>query len=133
MKAGAGSIVLVLAALGFAAGSQVSPYEETLKQAIESFETIGATLKKIDDEASAVAAKPALRKSAEAFLAARARAAKLPPPEKEEKVRLEKQYKPKLDEAMKKMLAEARRVNLIDGGKDALKEISGILKKDSKQ
>ena len=132
MKARAGSIVVVLATLSFAAASQVSPYEETLKQAIEGFEKIGATLRKIDDEASAAAAKPELRKSADAFLDARAKAAKMQPPEKAEKVRLEKQYKPKLEEAMKKMFTEVRRVEFIDGGKEALREISGVLKKDSK-
>ena len=132
MKTRLGSVALLLAGMSFAAASQTSPYEETLKQAIESFEKIGATLRKIDDEASAAAAKPELRKSAEAFLAARAKAAKMQPPEKAEKVRLEKQYKPKLEEAMKKMFTEVRRVELIDGGKEALKEISGVLKKDSK-
>ena len=49
---------------------------------------------------------------------------------RDEKTRLEKLYKPKLEEALKKMFGEVRRVEGIPGGKDALKEIAGVLKKD---
>lgn len=132
MKARALSVGILMAALSFAGAAQVSPHEEALKQAVESVEKIGATLKKIDDEASANAAKPELRKSAASFLEARARGEKMQQPEKAEKRRLEKLYKPRLDEAMKKMSTEALRVDNIPGGKEALKEISGVWKKDGK-
>ena len=132
MKTRAWSLGIVLVGVGFAVGAQDSPYEQALQQVVESFDKIGVTLKTIVDEESAAAAKPDLRKSAASFLEARAKAAKMPPPEKVEKVRLEKLYKPKLEAAMKKMFTEARRVEAIPGGKDALKEISAVLKKDGK-
>jgi hypothetical protein len=132
MKTPVGSICILLLAAGFASGTQGSPYEQALQQVVESFDKIAMSLKSIVDEESAAAAKPELRKSAASFLDARTKAAKLPPPEKDEKARLEKLYKPKLEASMKKMFTEVRRVEAIPGGKDALKEISAVLKKDSK-
>ncbi|MSQ95944.1 MAG: hypothetical protein EXR98_15510 [Gemmataceae bacterium] len=132
MSKPAWSIVIVALAVGFVGASQDSPYEKVLQQAVDSISTIGTTLKTITDEDSAGAAKPVLRKSANGFFDARARAAKMQPPEKDEKARLEKQFKTKLEKAMKAMFEEIRRVELIPGGKDALKEIAGVLKKDSK-
>jgi hypothetical protein len=125
--------VLLLASTGLVAAAQGSPYEQTLKQAIESFDKIAVTLKTIMDEETAAAAKPNLKKAATAFLEARARAAKLQPPEKDEKARLEKEFKAKLEESMRKVFTEVRRVEAIPGGRDALKEISAVLKKDSKE
>ena len=120
-------------AAAWVAAAQASPYEKALAQVLDSFDKIGATLKTIVDEESAGAAKPALRKSADAFVDARAKAAKLQPPDKEEKLRLEKLFKPKIEEALKKMTIQVRRVELVPGGKEALKEIAGVLKKDDKK
>lgn len=125
-------ILIALAAIGIGHAGEGSAYEKSLQQVVESFTKIGTSLRAIVDEDSAQAAKPELRKAADDFLAARAKAEKMQPPEKDEKVRLEKMYKAKLEEAMKKMFTEVRRVELIPGGKDALKEISSILKKDTK-
>jgi hypothetical protein len=127
----AGCIGLVIASLALL-GAGESPYEKTLKAMIGAVDSIGITLKGISDEDTAQAAKPALRKANDAFVDARTMAGKLPPPEKEEKTRLEKIYKPKLEESLKRMFSETRRVELIPGGKDALKEIAGVLKKDEK-
>lgn len=132
MKSRAWSALILLLALGFVVAQEGSPYEQALQKVVDSFEKIGASLKTIVDEDSATAAKPELKKAANTFLEARAKAEKMQPPEKDEKVRLEKLFKPKLEEAMKKMFTEVRRVELIPGGKDALKEIAGVLKKDRK-
>lgn len=132
MRKRAWSVGVVVLAAAVAGAGEASPHEQALRQVIDSFEKIGAKLKTITDEESAAASKPDLRKSADAFLAARAKAAKLQPPEKDEKARLEKQLKPRLEKAMKAMFEEIRRVEVIPGGKDALKEIAGVLKKDSK-
>jgi hypothetical protein len=132
MKIRAWSAGILLVALGLAGAGQDSPYEKALKQAVESFEKIGATLKKIDDKASADAARPDLKAAAASFLEARAKAEKLQQPEKDEKARLEKLYKSRLDEAMKLVHTQAIRVVNIRGGREALKEIEGVLKKDSK-
>jgi hypothetical protein len=133
MKLRAGSIAVLLLALGVAVAGEGSPYEKAIQKMIGSLDEIAVTLKTIKDEDSAGAAKPELRKSADVWVETRAKAAKLQPPEKDEKTRLEKLYKPKLEEAMRKMFVEVRRVESIPGGKDALKEISGVLKKDEKK
>jgi hypothetical protein len=127
------AIFFWLATAAWIVAAQGSPYEQALQQGVDGLEKIGTTLKTIVDEESAAAAKPALRKSADAFVESKAKAAKLPPPEKEEKARLEKQFKPKFDEAIKKMNTEIRRVESIPGGKEALKEIAHALKKDDKK
>jgi hypothetical protein len=132
MKARILGMLIVFGAFSFANAGEGSVYEKSLQQVLDSFDKIGVSLKTIVDEESAMAAKPELRKAADNFVAARAKADKLQPPEKDEKVRLEKKFKAKLEESMKKMFTEARRVELIPGGKEALKEITGILKKDSK-
>ena len=132
MKTRAWSIGIVLVSLSFVNAQDGSPYEKALQKVVDSFEKIATSLKTIVDEDSAAAAKPELKKAATTFLETRAGAAKLDPPEKAEKLRLEKTYKPKLEAAMKKMFSEVIRVNAIPGGKDALKEISGVLKKESK-
>ena len=50
---------------------------------------------------------------------------------KEEKERLVKLYKTKLDQTLKKLFVEIQRVSVITGGKEALMEIAGVLKKDA--
>ena len=132
MKRRAGSIGIVLAALAFLGAGEGSPYEKTLQQMIASADSIGKTLKTIMDEDTAMASKPDLRKANTTWVEARDKAAKLEPPERDEKIRLEKLYKPKLEEALKTMFSEIRRVEVIPGGKDALKGIAGVLKKDGK-
>ena len=132
MKTHAWSIAIILVALGFVGADGVSPYEQTIQKMIGNLETISGELKKIVDEESAAAAKPELRKAAAEWIETRAKADKLDPPEKAEKLRLEKLYKPKLEDALKKMFTEKGRVEVIPGGKDALKEIAGVLKKDGK-
>jgi len=128
----AGSIAIVFVAFALLGAGNGSPYEKALLQMIGSLDSIGTKLKTIIDEDSALAAKPALRKAADTWVDGRTKAEKLEPPERDEKTRLEKLYKPKLEDALRKMFTEIRRVENIPGGKDALKEISGVLKKDSK-
>jgi hypothetical protein len=127
------SIGIAFIAWGFAAAGEESPHEQAIVKMLGSLDKISATLKKIVDEESALAAKPELRKEAAIWVEARAKARKLQPPEKAEKVRLEKMYKLKVEESLKKLFTEKTRVELIEpGGKDALKEIAGVFKKDEK-
>jgi hypothetical protein len=133
MKARAGCVVLMIAAVGAALAGEGSPHEKAIQQMIGNLDEIAKSLKTIIDEETADAAKPDLRKSAKAWVDTRARAAKMPPPEKDEKVRLERLYKPKIEESMRKMFIEVRRVENIPGGKEALKEIAIVLKKDEKK
>jgi hypothetical protein len=124
---------IVLVAGGFVLAAKGSPHEQALNQALDSFESINKTLESIKDEESAGTAKPALKKAADSYLEARAKGDKLPPPEKEEKDRLAKIYKPKFNKAMEQMSIQIRRVELVPGGKEALKEIAPVLKKEAKK
>lgn len=128
----AGSLGIVLFTFIVLAAGEGSPHEKIMQDMIGAFDAIAASLKTITDEDTATAAKPALKKGNDAFVDARKRAAKLPAPEKDEKIRLEKLYKPKIEESLKKMNMEITRVEMVPGGKDALKEIAGVLKKDGK-
>jgi hypothetical protein len=129
---GLGIGFLVMTA-GFVLAGEDSPHEQSIKQMLKGFDEISTVLKKIESEETAVAAKPDLRKLSDTWIEQRGKAAKLPPPEREEKARLTKLYKPKLDQAMRKLFTEVVRVEAIPGGKDAVKEISGVLKKDEKR
>ena len=118
--------VLLVAALG-------SPsHEQLAEKMLASLDKITMVLKGIEGDDAAKDAKPELRKAADSWIEARAQAGKLPPPEKDEKERLVKIYRPKIDATLKKMFIEIQRVSVIPGGKDALKEIAGVLKKDEK-
>jgi hypothetical protein len=123
---------IVLIACGIGTAGEPSRHEELVKAMLASLDQIGKTLKAIDVEDAAKAAKPELRKAADAYVEARNQAQKLPPPEKDEKERLARLYRLKIDESVKKMLVEVQRVSIIPGGRDALKEIEGVLKKDGK-
>lgn len=133
MKRRAGSTGLALVALAIVGAAGSSPHEKVIQEMIGSMDSIGVTLKTIIDEDTASAAKDPLRKAAKVWIEARVRAAKLQPPEREEKTRLEKVYKPKLEDSLRKMFTEVRRVENIPGGKEALKEIAGVLKKDEQK
>lgn len=126
------SVGIILVALGIAAAGEGSPHEQVIQKTLGTLDAIAAELTKIVDEESAVAAKPELRKAATTWAEIQARAKKLQPPDKDEKARLEKLYKPKIDETLKKLLIQKVRVEVIPGGKDALKEISSVLKPDGK-
>lgn len=124
--------MLTLFSVACVVAGEASPYEKALEKVVQSFDKISDSLKTIIDEDSANTAKPELRKAADAFIAVRAKADQMQPPEKDEKIRLEKLFKPKMDASMKRMFTEMVRVELIPGGKEALKEISGVLKKPAK-
>ena len=126
------SVAIFLIALGFAAAGEGSPHEQVIQKTLGTLDSITAELTKIMDEDTALAAKPELRKVAKEWAETQAKAKKMQPPEKAEKLRLEKLYKPKIDESMKKLRGQTTRVEVIPGGKDALKEISSILKPDGK-
>lgn len=123
-----GAFVLFAVGLTASAG-EPSPHEDVLRQMIAQLDVISGTLTKIADEDTAKAAHPELRKAAEAWTVARTKAAKLPPPERKEKDRLAKEYRPKLEASLKKLFEQVARVQSVPGGRDALQEIRGVLAK----
>src|SRR5882672_11649643 len=77
------------------AGGEPS-HEDVVKQMLAGLDKIAMTLTTITNEESAEAAKPGLRKAAKDWVELRAKVEKLPPPPREEKDRLDKEYKEKL-------------------------------------
>ncbi len=110
--------------------AQESRYEEIVKQTVGLIDQIHGVLKTIEDGASADAARVELRKAAEKWVEVRRKEKELPPPERTEKDRLAKLAKDlKIREKVARLLGQVRRVEGIPGGRQALDEISGVLKK----
>jgi hypothetical protein len=120
---------LVLAAILSvpARGGDNAAFEAVLKDMLATMDKLTATLAAVKDEATAKAARPELQKDAQHFVAIRKKAETIRPPNKEEKEKLEKEYRPKLFESQKKLFAEIARVGAVPGGKEALKELSEFL------
>src|SRR4051794_32879495 len=113
--------------------SQDARFEDVLKSMLGTMDQITKTLSGITDEDTAKAARPELKKSAEEWQAVRKKAEHLPPPSKEEKDRLAKEYKKKLEDSQKKLFEEISRVQGVPGGKAALLEVSKVLGKQPKK
>lgn len=121
-----------LALIGLAAAGEASAHDDVIKKMLLTLDKISTTLESITTQESADAAKPELQKSTKEWLAVRAKAEKLPPPSREQKERLDKEYKGKLEAAQKKLAGEVIRVKNIPGGPEALKEIRSVLVKQMK-
>jgi len=119
-----GTVLLTL--LPASAGEE-SPHEEALKAMLKSLDKMTTALAGVKDGETAEAARPDLKKAVDGWTMARARADKLPPPEPAEKERLAKQYKGKMDAALKKLLTEVGRVNAVPAAKGLLKELRAVL------
>jgi hypothetical protein len=109
-----------------------SPQAAVVTQVLEVMDKLSAALATITNEQSAEAAKPELRKLAKQWTALRDKAEKVPPPERAEKDRLEKEFKAKLEGAQRKLFGEVGRVQEIPGGRAALEEIRGVLTRSTK-
>ena len=125
----AGTVLLSLlpaSALPTSAG-EASPHEEALKAMLKSLDRMTTAVGGVKDAETADAARPDLKKAVDGWTMARAKADKLPPPEPAEKERLTKQYKGKMDAALKKLLTEVGRVNAVPAAKGLLKELRVVL------
>lgn len=111
------------------AGDNAGKLEEILKDTVGTLEKLTTTLTGIKDEESAKAAKPELKATASKWVEIRKKAEGLKPPTKDEKQRLEKEYKGKLEAAQKKLFTEIGRVKGVAGGPEALAEIAPIMDK----
>jgi uroporphyrinogen-III decarboxylase len=128
MRPWCGGLVLLVLVGALTAGGG-GPYEAVVKEMLTNLEQMSATLMTVTDEDTAKAARPDLKKAADAWLVARKKADALPPPEPDVKDKLAKEYKPKLDASVKKLFGQVLRVQEVRGGKDALQEIAGVLNK----
>ena len=104
-----------------------SPQAAVVKEMLGVMDRLTMALSGIKDAATADAARPELRKLAKEWTMARAKAEKTPPPSKEEKARLEKDFKSQMELAQRKLFAEVGRVRGIAGAADALEEIRSVL------
>lgn len=126
------STIAVFILIGLAAAGGEPTHDDVIKRMLATLDKITTTLASINNQESADAAKPELHKSGKEWLAVRAQAEKLPPPSRQQKHRLEKEFKGKLEAAQKKLAGEVIRVKNIPGGSEALKEIRSVLVKQMK-
>jgi hypothetical protein len=108
-------------------------FEDVLKGMLSALGDLTQALSEVKDEDSAKAAVPALKKGAARFTELRKKAETMKPPSPEEKDKLEKEYRPKIFEAHKKLLTEIGRVRSVPGGREALRELSTVLNPDQKK
>ena len=108
---------------------KTTPYESVIKQTLETMESLTKTLKMIRDDDSAKDAQEDVTKLAEKWHGIQKKSAELPPPAKEEKDRLAKQYKTKLEEAQKGLSGEVARVRNVTRDPQILAALSSILGK----
>ena len=126
---------LLLATAGFvfaAAPSGESSYETLVKDMLGTLEQITKVLSTIDNQVSAEAARPELKKAATKMLELRKQSDELKQPDKEAKDRLAKEYAPKFETAVKKLQMQSARVKDIPGGEAALEELAVLKDKGKK-
>lgn len=124
-------LVLFLAGVSFA-GEGSARLEDIVRAMLGAIERFTTTLGTIQDEDSAKAAQPILAKGAAEWLSLRKKAENVAPPTREEKEKLEKEFKGKLEEAQKKLFAEIARVQTVAGGNEALQELSKAMARKPK-
>jgi hypothetical protein len=116
--------VLTGLAVLYAGQGGESSHEAVIKEMLTTLGQATKILEGVTDEPSAVAARPDLKKVGQHLGALRKQAAALKQPEKNEKDRLEREYRNKFEDALKKLRIESVRVKAIPGGIEALKEIA---------
>jgi hypothetical protein len=123
---------LAFALLAHAGEGSTSEYEKLVKDFYATLERVNKLLEGITDMDSAAAAHPGLKKEGLHLRDLRKQALQLKQPSKEEKDRLEKQYREKFDAVLSKLRIESRRVKGIPGGAEAVKEIAVEAEKKGK-
>jgi hypothetical protein len=130
--------IVTLAALFLVGGAQEpekdksSPQAAVVVQMLEVMDKLTASLATVKDQETAEAARPELRKLTKEWTALRDKAEKVPPPAPMEKERLEKEFKPKLEAAQRKLSGEVGRLRLIPAARPALEEIRSVLTRPTK-
>jgi len=98
-------------------------HESVLKELISVLDKLTGVLGTVKDEPSAKAAVPEVKKVLGRLEEVNKKAKALPQPDKEEKDRIAKLYRPKLEEAIKKQREEVTRVKAIPGGSELVQLI----------
>jgi hypothetical protein len=123
------SRVIVVFLLGGSAAlfAQDSAYEGALKEMLEGLDKITMTLSLINSGEAAKEVRDDLKKQVDAWVKLRKKSEESEPPPRPEKDRLAKEYRPKLEMATKKFLAEIERVRRVPGAKETLQELRPVL------
>lgn len=121
-------MLLVFVALA-PAGDNFAKLEEVVKDTLGILDKLTTTLAGVKDKETADSARPELKATTSKWVEIRKKAEALKPPTTEEKTRLEKEYKGKLEESQKKLFAEIGRVKGVPGGPEALTEIAPVVGK----
>jgi hypothetical protein len=124
--------VLALALVLHAGEGTVSEHEAIVKDMLATLGRVNKILEEITDEDTAAAARPDLKKAGLRLRDLRKKALQVKQPSKEEKERLEKQYRGKFAVVLDRLRVESRRVREIPGGADAVKEIAAEVEKKGK-
>ena len=118
----------VLAVLWSAPVRADDTHESLADDAVKAFSTFGDILAKITDKPSAESAKPKLKETGAKLADLKIRFDKIGEPKGEKKDELDKKYKPKMEEAAKKVQNEMIRIaTKIEGGMDIIKDITEAL------
>jgi hypothetical protein len=123
------SVLFAFVLAGFIALDQQprdDSYEGIVKDMLVTVDQITKTLLTIKDRDTAEAVRPELKKTAQRMLELRKKADEKQP-NKEEKDRLQKEYAPKFEKAVKQLRDVTAKIKSIPGGEDALEELQ-ILK-----
>src|SRR5438270_8117279 len=100
------TVLTGLAVLYAGQGGEPS-YEAVVKEMLATLGQATKILEGITDEPAAVAARPDLKKVGQHLGALRKQARALKPPEKKEKDRLEREYRDRFEDALKKLRIES--------------------------
>lgn len=121
--------IAAIACILFAANARAQDnFEKVADEMIPAFTKLGDTLATVKDKKTFEDAKPTFKQLTKTMLDLKERAEKLGEPKGDKKEELEKKYKPKIEDATKKMTTEMVRIaTQVEGGQDIVKELSEIL------
>lgn len=102
-------------------------HESLLEDSIKALTAFSDVLTSIKDKASSETAKPKLKEAAQKMLDLKDRSDKLGEPKGAAKDDLEKKYKGKMEEVVKKLTTEMIRISMLDGGMDIVKDLGEML------
>ncbi len=123
---------LALASVAWAGGPS-DRHHDVLKKMLTSMENITKILGDVKDEESSQKAVDGLKKEAKTFIDLRKKAGELPPPSPEEKVKVAKEYMPKLEDTVRKLLNEIQRVQMLTPTRAILFELRDVFKAEKKK
>ena len=113
-----GFLLLLTGGALTAQNNGASPYETVLKELVAALDGVTKVLAGVRTEANARDAVPEVKKAVSRLKEVQKKAAALPQPEKAEKDRVSKLYRPKLQESISKLTTEIARVKAIPGGSE---------------